>query len=538
MMKLHAFRFAHALRRVLLPAALALGAATAAAEWRRVDSDHFTLYTEREATVANDLLRQLEHMHWLGEMYLGASHPAPGTRNRFAIYELRGRLALQELFTKLGDRVAGTYVLCSEGAVAYSVQGDRSAGLTSWGQSVLQHEYAHHLMFSRIAASYPPWFVEGFAEFLSQTAERSDTLVAGAHNRWRSERTAATLDAADLLGWHRLSAARRESDIHAFYSKAWRLTHYLLTDTARAGRLRKYFERLARGDDPVAGFEAEFGLTMAELERELRTHARRLPVLSIPLSALPVPQIRAVPLPADAERYLLEESRLRTCAHRDKTLGPVMLERLRRAAAAPDASAGARRAAARAELLLGDAQAARGLLEPLIEHQADDADDGDALYLLGRTWARLSETLSGDEQREARAKARASLVRAYRLRKDDAPTLYHLALALQHEGVDRNVFNAARAARHLAPAVPDYALLAMRLELLAGDREAAERALLPLNVNPHATDLSERVRRAIEALRAGGSADEVAALMNPPPAEHKSEPAKPPEKEPETSARP
>jgi hypothetical protein len=211
MLKPHTSRLAHTLRRVLLPAALALGAGTAAAEWRGLDSEHFTLYTEREVRVAHDLLRQLEHVHWLGEMYLGASPPVPGAQSRFAIYELSGREALHELFTGKGDEVDGVYVFCTEGAVAYSVQGNHGKGLTTWGQTVLQHEYAHHLMFSRIAAGYPPWFVEGFAEFLSQTAERLGMLVAGGNNAWRSERDAAALDAADLLGACRRRAARPTS---------------------------------------------------------------------------------------------------------------------------------------------------------------------------------------------------------------------------------------------------------------------------------------------------------------------------------------
>lgn len=511
-------------RRLLAPilaglAALAVGVCNAA-DWKRFDTEHFTLYTEREEAVATDLLRQLEHLRWLGHKYLGARESTSATRSRFAIYETPGPMALRELFSGLRDgsgpgRVytAGVYTFCNEGAAAYTVPGSQNAELTSLGQAVLQHEYAHHLMFTQAGAGYPAWFVEGFAEYLSQTAVASDRLVIGAFNTWRNlERDWMPMES--LLSWHRLSAAQREADTTSFYSQSWLLTHFILTDGERATRLPAYFERLSRDEDPVASFEASFGLKVADLPGQLRRHLRQMTELRMPLSALPAVQVRAVALPADAGQYLLDDSRLRTCVHQDKVLGPQMLQRLRSHAAQPAASAPLRLAAARAELLLGDVQAARALLEPLMQGLAEDAD---AQYLWGRTWALLAPKLAGDEQTLAWKQARSALLQAYRLRKGDPPTLFHLALVLMRDGSDRNVLNAARAARVFAPAVTDYALLDMRISIESGDRPAAERALRPLTLNSHQPAAAERARRAIDALRAGGSAAEVAAVLSGPP---------------------
>ena len=142
-------------RAALAAAVLATASPHAAAEWRRFDSAHFTPYTEREAIVAQDLVRQLEHLHWLGQKYLGAGASAPGAPPRFAIYELPGRIALRQLFSSLPERTDGVYTWCAEGAAAYGVHGQRDNGFISWGQTVLQHEYAHHLMFSHASVTYP-----------------------------------------------------------------------------------------------------------------------------------------------------------------------------------------------------------------------------------------------------------------------------------------------------------------------------------------------------------------------------------------------
>lgn len=492
-------------------AACAAGLAQAAT-WSRYDSEHFTLYTERESRVASDLLRQLEDLHWLGQMYLGGG--STQARPRFAIYELRGRQALQSIFPGMRDYVDGVYTWCHEGAVAYSVQGDwgRQDAAISWGQTVLQHEYAHHLMFSQFTARYPAWFVEGFAEYLSQTWEQSGQLLAGAPNAFRTQRDASGLSAQELLAWSRRKSAQNDHDFVAFYAKAWQLTHFLLTDPQRAARLNPYFERLAKDEDPVASFEAEFGITMEQLERELYKNAARPLVVKIPLSAIPTSQIQAVPLPTDAGAYLLEESRLRTCGHQHN-MGPQLLSSLRQAGSATGASFEARRAAARAEMLVGDPQVAVRQLDALLESQPDDAE---AQYLLGRSWTALAlaQKLTGEALSDAQAQARAALMRSYRLRKNDAPTLYFLALALKNESPPANALNAARGARRLAPAVPPYVLLDVELEMRAGDTAAAERALLPLTLNTDAPVQTERARKALAALRAGGSFAEVSDILN------------------------
>jgi hypothetical protein len=88
---------------------------------------------------------------------------------------------------------------------------------------------------------------------------------------------------------------------------------------------------------------------------------------------------------------------------------------------------------------------------------------------------------------------------------------------LAKDSVNNNVLNAARAAHVLAPAVPDYALFEAQLDLEAGDRDRAVRALGPLASNPHDLQQAARTRLAIAAIQAGKSTAEVFGLLNPKP---------------------
>jgi tetratricopeptide (TPR) repeat protein len=228
---------------------------------------------------------------------------------------------------------------------------------------------------------------------------------------------------------------------------------------------------------------------------------------------MPRPVVRGVKLGDDADAYLLEALELRTSQNEER--GRAILGKLRALAPQPArAAARLRLALARAEARFGDPQAAVAMLDA----QADAGPEAaETHYLLGRAWMRQAESLSGDEQAAARERARSHFFKAYRLKKDDAPTLYHLALALSRNGVDANALNAARAARGLAPSVPEYAVLEAQFDLQAGDAERAVRALGPLASDPHHPEQAARMRQAIAAIKDGKSLRDVASLMSEPP---------------------
>lgn len=501
-----------------LAAALAAVALQAAAGWRQFDSEHFSTYSEGSELAARDRLQQLETLRWLALKLMRADEQSVRAQSRFEIVVLPGKVTLQSLLPDMPPNTEGVYAVCGEGAVAWAIDREVSRGAElPWGQMVQQHELAHHLMAQYATMQYPSWFVEGFAEYLGTTRMSGENLLVGDLNRWRSfalER-GNWLPFADVLAWRLGGLAKRPpSEVEYFYGQSWLLTHYLLGDEARAAGMARYFERIAAGDDPVAAFEPATGIPVAELESRLQRYLPGLQRLQLRGADLPKATVRAETLTADAGAVLTDRMLLRSCTGTSQRAE--RLARLRAAAAAPGAGAATRRTAARAELLADDPRAALALLEPLLA--ADDAD-AEANYLAGRSWALRAAALDGSARNEALDRARAHLFKAYRANKGDGPTLYHLARVLEQTRgpTDPNTLNAARAARVMLPAVPEVAVFAARLEVRAGDRERAARALGTLAGDPHHPEQAARMRRAVEAIRAGRPLAEIDAAMNPEP---------------------
>lgn len=61
-----------------------------------------------------------------------------------------------------------------------------------------------------------------------------------------------------------------------FYGQSWALVHYLmLGDSARQEQFRQFLQQVGRGDDASKAIERSFGITVANLEDELRSYVGR-----------------------------------------------------------------------------------------------------------------------------------------------------------------------------------------------------------------------------------------------------------------------
>jgi len=493
------------------------GVPAQAGEWSRLESEHFSVTTNRDGKMVREHLKQLERFRWLALQVLGADEKGLRAQAKFDIVLMRGRSSMLSLFPEMADMVAGLYMHCSEGAAAYATY---EVGEAQWNLMVLQHEYAHHLMFQYATIAYPAWYVEGFAEYMSTFYSVDDGASLGGMNqpRYRTlthRRPGSWLPLERVLRW-RMGAADKpdQEEIQSLYAQSWLLTHYMFSNSDRAKRLPAYFARVAAGEDPVAAFEPATGIAIADLQWQLKRYIEDgVPMVQLRGNDMPQSSIQAVALSDAADAYLPTVLPLMACVKPER--GQAILAQLRAIAAKPAlVDPALRQELARAEARFGDAGAAITLLDGLV---GADAQNAEAHYLLGRAWDRQAQSLQGKEKAAAQEQARNHLFASYRLRKNHAPTLYHLALALAREGVGPNAVNASRAARSLSPSVDVYALLESRLDLEVGDRERAVRALAPLASDPHSPDVAARMRLAIAAIQAGKSAQEVAALMNPEP---------------------
>jgi Flp pilus assembly protein TadD len=140
-------------------------------------------------------------------------------------------------------------------------------------------------------------------------------------------------------------------------------------------------------------------------------------------------------------------------------------------------------------------------------------------YVLGSAWLQRAKTLSGDDQRSAYERAREHLSQASRMQPRDATAHFFLAHALEALGQMGPALVSARAARSLAPTRPRYAEFEARLDLQAGDRQAAVQALEPFAFQSWLPDIAQRHLAAIAAIQAGRPTVDVLKLLSKPQAE-------------------
>jgi len=485
-----------------------------AADWYRVESPHFHLLAHASKSLAQERLEDLERLHQVLLMTLGATETL--ARPPLPIAMSDDREMIGRVMPHLRDRhMAGIFVQGTDGPQAF-VYHQIGAAEENFTGKVLFHEYAHRMMFQYARISYPVWYVEGFAEYFGATVMDRYGVEIGAGNRAASVLYQRSwLNPAQLLNPKFHSTGQQnidDSNFDVFYAQAWLLTHYVLSDSARTTRFNEYFRRVAAGEDPVATLEPATGIPLNKLNSELRRHLENSYASRIPLSTLKPVTVRVSDVSTDEAEAELDAMTITT--HPEAAHGKEVLQRLRErlkkagSDRAPDAM---RWALAYAETRYGDVDRALEILTPWAQQESPPFE---ANRLLGWAWQTAAATLSGAERTQALDQARGFLMAAYKQRRNDAPTLYQLGRVLEAKGLSPSLVNSADAASVLEPQVGQYAYFAIWAHLESGHRDKAQRGLQTLASNPHGGESTDRARAALQALQSGKEASEVLAFLN------------------------
>lgn len=482
--------------------------------WLRAETRHFVVYSNVGVTATRNYVEQLESFKHLAELILGADPKSAIASAKFTLYLFDDQDLLKTVRPSFHPSVAGVYLRCVEGAQAFAYRHRQNdIGGPDIGLEILQHEYAHHLMFSRMRRFYPSWYVEGFADYLSVAKLQRGAFIVGGNSEGRSAQLAAPtpwIEFSVMLDPKQFVAATQKQQINGlqYYAQSWVLTHYMLADSGRTQAFNAYFDRIGRGEDAISSFESQTGIPVAQLRNQVRAHWRKLPGLKVTVPNLPEADVAIERLPAERSEYILEAAALQTCP--DEARGRELTKQLKAMRAKVGKDSRFRVELSRAELLFGDSKAARTELESL-------AQSGewafDVAYLLGRSY--FGEAQRNPEQRVAlMAKASAQFLKAYQIDKRYPPNLYFLSKSLDTEETPaKSVINAGTAAALLAPSVAEYAFHAAAVNLRSGDRETAVRVMQPFANNPHDTAQATRISEVINAIQGGKDLPELMAMM-------------------------
>ncbi|MFG6433763.1 hypothetical protein [Roseateles sp. LYH14W] len=499
----------------LLVLALLWALPAGAAQWLRAESPHFRVLARNNKSILQDRVQDLERLHSVMLLTLGVSEGQAPPRPPFEIAMKDDEAFIADIYPHLRDRAAGVFSSSVDGARAFaavrSFRGSRDGA-----DKVLSHEYAHRVMAQYARIRYPAWYVEGFASYFGATRIDSEGVEVGAADAGRlwvlKERP--WLEPAQLLQPGFEATGQKgidDSRFDAFYAQGWLLTHYLLSDSGRTQRFNDYFRRIAAGEDAVAAFEPATGIALNRLNDELRRHSAELFAARIPASALPAVTVQVTELTVEQAESELDAMIIATRPQAEH--GKAVLQRLQGRvdkAGGEKAPEAMRWALAYAEILYGDADRALLILAPWARQEEAPFE---ANRLLGLAWFAEAARSKGAEEDEAFAQARAFMMRAYKQRRNDAPTLYWLARLLYVKGPSASLSNAAEAASALEPQIAEYARLAVDVHLKAGHRDKAVRPLQAMANNPHGGALTERARAALQALQANEDAERVLTLL-------------------------
>jgi hypothetical protein len=253
--------------RALAAAAALFAAAPAAADWREATSEHFVIYADADEKWLRSFAERLERFDAAARLVRVAADDPDARSNRLLIHVVADQMAIEKLCRC--SNVAGFYIPRASGSVAFTPRqkGARQYDLNA--DTVLFHEYAHHLTFSNLSTPLPRWLIEGFAEFYGTAGVADDgsiTIGRPAMHRAHALIQARPMPMTTVLDPPERPFNGEQSEV--FYGRSWALTHMLVLDPARRGQLGRYMELLQSGKSAMDAATGAFG-DLKVLDRDL-----------------------------------------------------------------------------------------------------------------------------------------------------------------------------------------------------------------------------------------------------------------------------
>jgi tetratricopeptide (TPR) repeat protein len=433
-------------------------------DWVEIHTRHYDIWSSLPRGDSMDLAIDLEHFRTAAAFLSGKEIPTDAVVTRVFAFDDRGigrPFSYQSQRSYLLPRQPGDVIVLRTGG---GWEGD------AW--TPLKLEYARRLIWNASPVVPPPWLDEGLPQFASTLESREDGARAGVpradHIRALRDSQWVPFDrllgAADLSGW---SSLERQ----IFEAESWALCHYLFSEDQKlvsGGALARFRARIGDGVAPGEAARSEFGEPgplQHDVWRVIRTGDLEESALQIKWAG-GAPTPRAVP-----QQEVLEQLGGLALAIGRQDLAAGFL------AAAQKLGVGSARSLATWGDLL-EASGDRNGADARYEAALAAAPDDPVIHLRLADLLRARAADSSDPAQRVQLAGLARSHYARSLASNGALAEAHAGLAatyfVDHEDPSGTLAH-ARAARKLLPGDGEVGLLAARLELAFGDREAAHR---------------------------------------------------------------
>ena len=463
---------------------LLLVAFAANADWLEASSDHFVVYGDQNEASVRRFTHRLERYHAAMMHVFGKQQTKPGPSNRVTIFVVSSRAKVREVVGAKNRYLVGQYFPRAGASVAIVPVIGHASQYDLSGQTILYHEYAHHIMIGMTARTYPRWFVEGFAEFFSNVRfEEDGTVLLGAPAAHRAGELmfAREVPIRTLLSFDGGASDPTPRRYESFYGQSWVLFHYLQMAPERAGQLIQYQQLLGKGQPALEAAESAFGdLTRLERDMDAYMNRRRLSAMVVDGAAITIGPITTRKLrPGEAAMMpVMIESKVGVSPEEAKELVP----EARRVAAAYPNDAAVLASLAEAEFDAGDDDAAIAAADRAL---AIDPKQINAHIQKG--YALAHKVRNGALPKESWKDVRAQFIKANGAENDHPVPLvqFYLTYVNQGETPTQNAIDGLEWAMHLAPF--DSQLRWLVAQQMVSDQRYKEAAttLAPLAYSPH-----------------------------------------------------
>lgn len=494
--------------RRILAVALLCTPAVARADWYEASSKHFVVYSEQRPETLKTFATNLERFDKAVRVRFGLRDDAVGQANRVTVYVIGDTGDVARLAGN--HAVAGFYRPRAGGSLAIV---PRSAG-TGDGvdlspQAILLHEYAHHLMWTNVPdATFPSWFIEGFAESLATVVfEKDGSVLFGYPPQYRSW----GLMSGNALPMQKMLVADTlklsDDQIDGLYGRGWLLTHYLTFGRVRDGQLSAYIKAINDGKSPLDAASV-FG-DLRQLDKELeRYKMTRISALRVSASALSIGEITIRKLGAGQAATM--DVRIRSKNRVTDKTAPGVYAAAKKAAAPYPNDPAAQIVLAETAHDAGDFAASEAAADRAI---AVDPKAVDAWVY--KAMARIGAAIqAGDKSKETWSAIRKSIVAANRLDPDDPEPLilYYRSFGLADQPPTEVAQQGLVRAQELAPEDRGLRLNVAGVYLHAGNKANARTLLAPLAYQPHDKGMAALATALIAMIDSGKIDDAIKTL--------------------------
>jgi len=477
-------------------------AAPAHAAWYKASSKHFIIYADENPKVLSDFASHLERFDAAARILLGMDDPPVGDGNRLTIYVLPTDADVRKLAGDKSGFLSGFYTGRVEGSLAYIPKRDHGE---LGADTVLYHEYTHHLMMQQLDQPYPEWYVEGFAEFLSSPIFEHDGSVGLGtlrEGRMWSLTHGRQLPLEQILGGTYGDISKLPNDLReSVYDRGWLLVHYLRMEPKRQGQLDQYILGISRGEPALQSAEAAFG-DLKQLDADLNSYMNRttLKYFKVAGSAIHPAAVDLQPLSAGASEIVLLRGQMKYGDPSDQAEAVAAQARSIEARYAGDPLVEA--TLAEAELKAGHAKAAE-----MAADRAIKAEPGNAEPLILKASALEVEARDGDGdgRKSLFDQARQMFIAANKLDTEDPEPLYDFYWSFLRQGIkpNDNAIAALHYASDLAPQDIGVRMNSAIAYLEAGKLKDARSTLMVVAYAPHAGEAAVIGRRMMADIDAG-----------------------------------